>query len=247
MGRDFEITSYFPHVTLTPRLLRRLFRDLFGAGLRLDAGAGPEHPVFAGMRPTSEGVSVGAADVEDLLRSRTGALPPGYGVIPLIGRAPDLRVKATGSLQFSVPSARQPELDGVHLRFDDAALRAGPTEEGDALGPGWRALLTWYGVLCEHLHVAYGYGDWEDLFLQRNIPPSRGDVLASRVDQLYRLNCFGPALAQRLGGPHLLATPADAVVRLRYGGVLVGARLNYAGTGPDLLPAAAAHLGLRVR
>jgi hypothetical protein len=145
-------------------------------------------------------------------------------------------------LQFYPHSERQPELDGVHLRIDDASLRSGPRSDDEPIGPGWQALLRWYGVLCEHLRVAYGYGDWEDLFLQFVVPPARRDVLQGKVTRLFRLNCFGPALVRGLREEWLVATPADAVVKLRYGGVLVGLGLSYDDSGGTGAEAAARHL-----
>jgi hypothetical protein len=151
------------------------------------------------------------------------------------------------SLRFERPSSRFPELDGVHFRLDDAGLRPPPERPDDPVAPGWAALLRSYGALCDVLRVAYGYGDWEETFLQSAIPPSRADVLAGKVDILFRLNCFGPKLLDRMDRMHVLATPAQVVVRLPYGGVLVGAKLEYAGEDTALFNRTAAHLGLRAR
>ncbi len=244
MGRDFEISSYFPHQPLTTRLVRGLFRELAAAGLRVHRGS-DDWPVFDGLAPDAGGVRLSVDDPEPLLRSANGPLPRGYGVIPLRGEVPGLRERAIGTLQFYPHSARQPELDGLHLRFDDATLRCGPRSPDEPIGPGWQALLRWYGVICEQLRVAYGYGDWEDLFLQFVVTPSRRDVLEKRVGTLFRLNCFGPGLVRALGDGRVLATPADAVVKLRYGGVLVGVRLDYAGGDASLAAEAARHLGIR--
>jgi hypothetical protein len=247
MGRDFEVSSYFPHVALSDRLLRTLFRDLAGAGLRAGTRDADPYPVLDYLQPTRDGAAVRGIDPEELLRARTGALPRGYGVIPLLGEVPGLRDPVTATLRFERRSSRWPELDGVHFRVDDAGLRLPRLRSDDTVAPGWAALLRWYGALCEVLRVAYGYGDWEDLFLQNAIPPSRADVLAGRVDLLFRLNCFGPALLDRFGRVHVLTTPAQAVVRLRYGGVLVGAGLEYESTGGDQFRRTASHLGLRAR
>ncbi len=199
------------------------------------------------MHPAGErGVSLVTQDMEGLLRARTGALPSGYGFIPLLGRVPGLKQPAIATMQFSVHSPGQPALDGLHLRFDDAPLRLEPSGD-DEIGPGWRAMLTWYGVICDSLRVAYGYGDWEDLFLQTVIPPSRRDVTESRVDLLYRINCFGPALVEKFGRAHLMTSPAEAVVGLRYGGVLIGGKLRYLEANEDRFAEAAAHLQLRAR
>jgi hypothetical protein len=247
LGRDLEITSYFPHQQLTARLIRRLFRDLAQRGLRVGARDREHYPVLEEMYSAGErGVSLSTQNVEGLLRARTGALPSGYGFIPLLGKVAGLTAPAVGTMQFTVHSPSHPELDGLHLRFDDAALRLEPTGEDD-VGPGWRAVLTWYGIICESLRVAYGYGDWEDLFLQTVIPPSRQDVLDGRIDMLYRLNCFGPRLVERFGRSHLLATPAEAVVGLRYGGVLIGGKLSYAGSNEERFSEAGAHLQFRTR
>lgn len=247
MGRDLEITSYFPHMPLTERLIRRLFRDLAVAGLRVGSLDAEYYPVLEGLRPAGEnGVRISASDVEALLRAQTGSLPLGYGVIPLTGKVSAFKGRVAGMMQFSVHSPRHPELDGVHLRFDDAALRI--SAEGDnEIGPGWRALLAWYSVVANSLHVEYGYGDWEDLFLQTAIPPSRADVLAGEVDMLYRINCLGPRLVERLGRARVLSTPAEAVVALRYGGVLICGKLHYENDDQSSFRQAAAHLGLRVR
>lgn len=250
MGRDFEITSYLPHVELTPRLIRRLFRSLAAAGLRVGAPDRERFPALDGLTPATDGVRVVTNDVETLLRSRTGAVERGYGVIPLLGKVSGVPGRAIGTLQFQARSRRFPELDGVHLRVNDTLLRRPPRDDAeDALGPGWRALLGWYAALCEELHVAYGYGDWEELFLQSVVPPSRQEILSGTPDLLFRLNCFGPALAQRLGRTRLLATPAQAVVACRYGGVLVGGKLDYDGSAAAMgaFAAAAVHLGLRAR
>ena len=247
MGRDFEITSYFPHQPLTPRLVRRLFRDLAAAGLRVGAPDSDHYPVLDGLKPAGEnGVRVSTDDVEDLLRSRSGPLQPGYGVIPLRGKVPGFDGQVEGTMQFSVHSPAHPELDGVHIRFDDASLRLAPAGD-DKVGPGWRALLTWYGVLADTLRVAYGYGDWEDLFLQTAIPASRREVLAGLIDMLYRVNYLGPRLVERLGRSRVLSTPANAVVALRHGGVLIGGKLTYEGGGEEGFRLAAEHLGLRSR
>ncbi|HLZ70575.1 MAG TPA: hypothetical protein VKV26_11805 [Dehalococcoidia bacterium] len=223
--------------------MRGLFRDLAAAGLRVHAGD-EDWPVFDGLTSDAGGVRLAVPDPEPLLRSRPAPLPRGYGVIPLRGAVPGMEVRATGAMQFYPHSPRQPELDGVHLRFDDATLRAGPRSELEPVGPGWQALLRWYGVLCEHLRVAYGYGDWEDLFLQFVVPPSRADVLRGELRSLFRLNGFGPALVRALGDDRLLSLAADAVLKLRYGGVLVGLGLSYAG-GDGGRDAAARYLGMR--
>jgi len=92
-------------------------------------------------------------------------------------------------LQLAVPEARG-HADGVARDFAEGVvvgvLRvvlpgvvdrvhvvpvAGPRADEEPVGPGWQALLRWYGVLCEHLRVARGYGDWEDLFLQVVVTP----------------------------------------------------------------------------
>src|SRR5437868_7145606 len=83
VGRDFEITSYFSHQELTNRLVRRLFGDLAEAGLRVGTADEDDYPALAWLRPQGLGVRVTTPDVEDLLRSRTGPLPRGYGVVPL--------------------------------------------------------------------------------------------------------------------------------------------------------------------
>lgn len=247
LGRDLEISSYFPHQSLTARLVRRLFRELAQRGLRVGAPDPEHYPVLDGMYSAGErGVSLATRDVEGLLRSRTGAVPGGYGFIPLLGKVPGLTGRAVGTMQFTVHAAAHPELDGLHLRFDDAPLRLEPAGDDD-VGPGWRAVLTWYGIICESLRVAYGYGDWEDLFLQTAIPPSRRDVLDGRIDMLYRINCFGPRLVERFGRAHLRATPAEAVVGLRYGGVLIGGKLSYAGSDEERFSQAAEHLQFRMR
>ncbi|MHB8574618.1 MAG: hypothetical protein ACYDCQ_04740 [Dehalococcoidia bacterium] len=247
MGRDFEITSYFPHLPLTPKLIRRLFDGLAEAGLRVGARDSDRYPVLDWLGPTGRGgMRVTGADVEEILRGRHGALPAGYGVVPLLGRAPGFAALAAGFMQFSVHSQTQPELDGLHLRFDDALFRMdSPKPESDSSGPGWRTLLTWYGIICDALRVAYGYGDWEDLFLQSVVPPSRRDVLSGTVQRLFRLNCFGPGLVARIGKSRLLAAPADAVVALRYGGVLIGGKLSYAAPNEPLFRSTEEHLGMR--
>jgi hypothetical protein len=247
LGRDFEISSYFPHVALTARLTGRLFDNLAEAGLRVGAHDDDPYPVLDWVSSTGRGgMRIGAPDVEFVLRTRTGPLPPGYGVIPLLGRLQGMAGPAIGSMQFSIPSARQPELDGLHLRFDDAMLRL-PPREGDAVGAGWRSLIDWYGIVCEALKVAYGYGDWEDMFLQSVVPPSRRDVLERHVDLLFRLNCFGPGLVAAIGKQRLLASPAEAVVALKYGGVLVGGKLRYAAADEGSFKATAEHLGMRTQ
>lgn len=243
MGRDFEVSSYFPHQPLTARLVRGLFRELAATGLRVH-GSGDDWPVFDGLAPDAGGVRLSVEDPEPLLRAAGGVLPRGHGVIPLRGEVPGLRERAVGTLQFYPHAERHPELDGVHVRFDDAALRCEPRSPDEPIGPGWQALLRWYGVLCDQLRVAYGYGDWEDLFLQFIVTPSRRDVLEKRVGTLFRLNCFGPGLVRALGDGRVLSTPADAVVKLRYGGVLVGVRLAYRGGDAALADEAARHLGL---
>lgn len=250
MGRDFEITSYFPHVELTPRLVRRLFRALAAAGLRVGAPDRERYSALEGLSPSAEGVHVVASDLEDLLRARTGAVERGYGVVPLIGKVPGVADRAVGTLQFQARSRRCSALDGLHLRFDDAVLRQPPSPGSNGtIGAGWRALLGWYAALCEELRVAYGYGDWEDLFLQSVVPPSREQIASGVPDLLFRLNCFGPAVAQRLGKTHVLAVPAQAVVACRYGGVIVGAKLEYEGidASSDGFAAAARYLGVRAR
>ncbi len=209
MGRDFQITSYFPHQPLTPRLVRRMFRDLAAAGLMVRAPDSDHYPVLDGLKPAGEnGVRILTDDVEDLFRSRSGPLQPGYGVIPLSGKVPGFEGQVEGTMQFSVHSQTHPELDGIHLRVDDAALRVPPAGD-DGVGPGWRALLSWYGIIADALHVAYGYGDWEDLFLQTAIPASRRQVLVGQIDMLYRINCLGPRLVERLGRSRVLSTPAN--------------------------------------
>ncbi|HZQ38385.1 MAG TPA: hypothetical protein VFD32_20825, partial [Dehalococcoidia bacterium] len=140
MGRDFEISSYFPHQPLTLRLVRGLFRELAAAGLRVYRGD-DDWPVFDGLAPDAGGVRLSVDDPEPLLRTASGPLPRGYGVIPLRGEVPGLRERAIGTLQFYPHSVRQPELDGVHLRFDDATLRCGPRSSDEPIGPGWQALL----------------------------------------------------------------------------------------------------------
>ncbi len=223
--------------------MRGLFRDLAGAGLRVHGG-GDDWPVFDGLTPDSGGVRLSVPDPEPLLRSCSGPLPRGYGVIPLRGEVSGLAARAIGTLQFYPHSERHPELDGMHLRIDDATLRAGPRADEEPVGPGWQALLRWYGVLCEHLRVARGYGDWEDLFLQFVVTPSRADVLRGKIGRLFRLNCFGPALVRALQADRLLSVPADAVVKLRYGGVLVGLGLTYEGGDAGSAQAAAQHLAV---
>ncbi len=192
------------------------------------------------------GVSLRTQDMESLLRARTGAVPSGYGFIPLLGRVPGLAQPATGTMQFSIHSQSHPALDGLHLRFDDAPLRLEASGHDD-IGPGWRAMLTWYGVICDSLRVAYGYGDWEDLFLQTVIPPSRRDVTEGRVDLLYRINCFGPSLVEKFGRAHLMTSPAEAVIGLRYGGVLIGGKLRYLDADEERFKEAATHLQMRTR
>ena len=248
MGRDLEISSYFPHVVLDRRRVVRLFKALAATGLRVGAPDPERYPLLDAVTPAgAAGVRIAVDDVEDLLRSRSGAVPLGHGFIPLLGRVPGVAGPAVATMQFSIHSAAHPELDGLRLRFDDASLRPPATDPDDPVGPGWQAVLTWYGVICDQLRVAYGYGDWEDLFLQTVIPPSRRDVLNGRVDMLYRVNCFGPALVGRYGRMHILATPAAAVVGLRYGGVLIGEKLRYHGDDDEQFRRAAAHLQLRTR
>lgn len=247
MGRDFEITLYFPHVPLTARLIRRLFRELAAAGLRIGTSQLDRYPVLDELSPSSRGVTIGATDVEELLRSRAGALPRGYGMIPLLGKVASTSERASGTMQFWVHTPLEPQLDGLHLRFDDGVLRHESSDPKEPVGPGWRALIAWYGIVCNHLRVAYGYGDWDDLFLMTVVPPSRRDVLAGQLDLLYRINCLGPSLVRQYGSAHLLATPADVVVALRYGGALIGGKLRY-GDGDDAaFREAAAHLMLRSR
>lgn len=192
------------------------------------------------------GVSLVTQDVEALLRSRSGALPSGYGFMPLLGRVRGMTRPAVATMQFSIHSRSQPELDGLHLRFDDASLRLEPNGD-DEIGPGWQAMLTWYSVICDSLSVAYGYGDWEDLFLQTVIPPSRRDVSERGVDLLFRINCFGPALVERFGRTHLLNSPAEAVIALRYGGVIIGGKLSYLEGNRPSFSETAAHLRMRER
>jgi hypothetical protein len=250
VGRDFEITSYFPHIELTARLVRRLFRSLAAVGLRVGAPDRERYPALDGLTPSAEGVHVVAKDLEWLLRSRTGAVERGYGIVPLHGRVAGVKERALGTLQLQARSSRYPQLDGLHLRLGDAVLRHPPAAgSDDPLGPGWRALLTWYAALCEELRIAYGYGDWEDLFLQSVVPPSRAQIATGVPDLLFRLNCFGPAVAQRLGKGRLLAAPAQAVVACRYGGVIVGGKLDYDGAGgaTDGFAVTARYLGLRSR
>jgi len=45
----------------------------------------------------------------------------------------------------------------------------------------------------------------------------------------------------------VLSTPANAVVALRHGGVLIGGKLTYEGGGEEGFRLAAEHLGLRSR
>jgi len=45
----------------------------------------------------------------------------------------------------------------------------------------------------------------------------------------------------------VLSTPANAVVALRHGGILIGGKLTYEGGGEEGFRLAAEHLGLRSR
>ena len=79
-----------------------------GLGLRVGTTASDDYPALAWLRPQGRGVRITASDVEALLRSRTGRLPRGYGVVPLLGSVPELRAQAAGELQFSVHSPAHP-------------------------------------------------------------------------------------------------------------------------------------------
>ncbi len=240
MGRDWESQLYFPHVTLTPALLEAVLRRLYAAGLAPVAvtAEGDRYPAMAAIAMADGRVIVNAPDVETLLRTKAPPLGPGYGVISLSCAEPWTVAGGIGAfLSFPRPDATT-NLDAVLLTTAGEAFR---DEAGRTVPEAFARCTDWFAALAEELEAIYGWGDWEDISYAV-APPTRPQALAGQSRHLFRLNCFGPALVERLGRDRLEQAGARW---LAHGAAVISAGMVYAESGTAERRAIAQMLGLR--
>ncbi len=240
MGRDWESQLYFPHVELTGVRLTALLMRLRAGGLAPTAATrdGTRFPAMSAISTADGRITIAEVDIETLLRTKAPPLGPGYGVITLRCDEPWAGPAGVEAfLSFPRPDPVS-GLDAVLLTISGEAFH-------DALGrtapAAFERSRDWFALLSEELGAIYGWGDWEDISYAV-APPTRPQALAGQVTHLFRLNCFGPALVERLGAGPLSIAGARWLCT---GAAIVSAGMVYAERGTEERHAVATALGLR--